>query len=454
MGEIIFLLKRIADVVQWVFSHLALLLWLLGVAWLIVGSYFLVGALDREFPVGVGPIIRSLDSAQPLTHILGAAILIAALFAILLPRRRALRLVWSLLHKKGYSTIQELGGNIVSEREVQRALHAFSADAVQIQIIAGDADFLNTEAGQVSEITALGPRCQILLSEQHAAAPAVLKTLSDRGVAIRIYPQDPALYNFQLRGRIKRSALGLGACLFDKDSSGYRVINLANTALVGLVAKQYDTWFSNGRNSLIRHVVFDLAGVAFDGNIVNFYAAISGALGLDLRATSSDYWLVDRGLNLGEYDIVQVLEQKTGRKLTSDEAQATREAWSSTWTLNSGMGELASQLQEAGLSVSLCSNCDRENADVYDIKGYFDPFGHVYLSCEIKQIKPEDGFFEKITTELRAEPWQVSIVDDARSVTEAARAQGFETVTMPRNIEAGDKVSFMRRHLERLCIKI
>jgi FMN phosphatase YigB (HAD superfamily) len=373
-----------------------------------------------------------------------------ALASTYLPRKHQFRLAWSIFREK--SSVWMLGGTLINEAEVQRKLREFSQDATEIQIIAGDADFLNAGLPQFDEVMALGSKCRVLLGDPHKVSNTSLKRLVDAGVDIRVHPRDPMLLNVNLRGRLKRSAAGMAACLFDKDSGGYQVINFSNETLVQLIVKEYDAWFSRGGNPLIRHVIFDAAGVAFDGDIADFYRRVQQETSLDVHAKAEDYSLVDRELNLGNCDIVDVLERRSGARIAGPDVQLIRELWSTTWRLNAGMALLAEEIGRHGLTVSICSNCDVQNSDVYEVKGYFDPFDRVFLSHEMQLLKPDEDYFRHMLDELEAEPWQVLFVDDARRATNVARKMGFKVLSMPRVIAPEEKAVLVKRHLHRINI--
>jgi putative hydrolase of the HAD superfamily len=251
---------------------------------------------------------------------------------------------------------------------------------------------------------------------------------------------------------LKRSATGAAACLFDKDANGYRVVNVSNETLVQLLVKEYDSWFGRGGNPLLRHVIFDAAGVAFDGDVADFYERVRESTGIDVHPRAQDYSLVDSDLNLGTCDIVEVVKRRNGAAVTDEQADCIRRAWSTTWTLNPNMAALAQRLRQIGLTVSICSNCDSENADVYEVNGYFDAFDRVFLSCEMQLLKPDKEFFEHMLSELGAKPWQILFIDDARRATDEARQLGFEVLSMPRIIAAEAKSVFVAEHLTRLRV--
>lgn len=268
MTGLLIFLRRSLDLVEWVLSHLAQALWALAVLWVVFACARLTEYSTRRFPTQIAPTVRFLTQAQPWTHVVGASILVLAVLAVYVPRRKTIALAWPLLRTGLPQPIETLTTHVIGEAEVQRELREFSKDALELRIIAEDSGFLEAGRPQHQEALRFGPNCKILLSSRHRVSDLALKTLTDRRVQIRVYASDAELLEVNLLGELKRSATGAAACLFDRASTGYRIINLSNETLVRLVMAEFDTWFERGRNALIRHVIFDLAGVAFDGNIL------------------------------------------------------------------------------------------------------------------------------------------------------------------------------------------
>lgn len=338
----------------------------------------------------------------------------------------------------------------LTEPEVQKRLRDFSQDATKIMLIAGDAQFLKKGDIQHEELKRRGEACEVLLAENHKVDHGSLRELIAAGVRIRRYRGGtPA----NLRGRLKQSDSGKSACLFDRDQGLFRVMTITNYVLVELVFAEYDRWFKHGRNAEVNHILLNVGGVVFDGDVRDFFERVETRLNVRVDAKWDDHTMVDPDLDLGLCDIVSVLRERASLKtLSQPEEDGIRRLWQETWMPNQAMLELATNLKSAGYTVSACSNCDRANADHYHTRGYFDVFDHVFLSCNMGCLKPSSDYFTHILNEMDARAPELLIIDDSDETVLDARALGMKAVLMPR-MASDDKVPWLKKQLTEHSIR-
>jgi putative hydrolase of the HAD superfamily len=443
--------KYVFDIIVLILRNLRVILLTIGVSWILYTSYKIVTyGISKYQPIA--NLVSILDANQFLVQILGPLFLIATCFSVYWSRRKYFHSAVRIL--RTYPQIDDVRAlpELISEREVQDRLISFSGDAASIRILAGGGDFLVTDTRQYNEIQERNGSCQMLISDGYDVPVDVLKLLIDNGLKARIYPADHDMIDMSLRGRLKQAAGGRSACVFDKQQIGYRVVELTNSTLVDMLFQKFDDWFTRGKNPLIKHVIFDLAGVFFDGDIENFYKTVSQVTNKSISPTSEDYLRVNEDLNLGKIDILGFVKQKLGVELSVDNALQITNAWSITWVINRKMDLLAQSLKQHGYTISVCSNCDKENADRYEVKNYFDVFDHLFLSCNMNLLKPTNEFFEHILQVLNAKPYECLFIDDHRKNIQAAKNLGFETILVTRAITPEERDEFIKRRLDNLAV--
>ena len=444
-------LKAVIEPVLWFIENFRLAFLGIGLVWFVYFVARLLAFGQANLTI-IDSSVKFLDQNQIIINIVGPVCILAVTSEFYWRKRKVINPALKMLASSS-KTEMEFGPEIVSEREVQDRLLVFSQDANSIKILAGDADFLNEHDRQHEEIKKRDGNCVILMSKNYRVPVVTLKGLVDSGLRARIYPDDFEFSDTGLRGRLKAAPTGRSACIFDKQRNGFKVIELDNSTLVEMLFNKFDEWYVRGRNPFIRHVVFDLAGVAFDGDIRDFYHSVGTLIQKPLQAASMDYLKVNDDLNLGKIDIAAFIAQKTNSDISDDKADSIRELWSQTWKPNLQMMKLAAQVKQSGYTVSICSNCDRENANHYDVSNYFDVFEHLFLSCDLQVLKPSNELFNRITAKLAAQPYECLFIDDHRDNTDAAAQQGFETLLIPRGVSSSQRDDYVKKHLDRLAIR-
>jgi HAD superfamily hydrolase (TIGR01509 family) len=453
-SDLILSLRKASDTVTWILKKFRIILAAAVLASGLVLCSDLVNSLKSQKGNLIGDVTQRLAQAPAaliaMVFLLGLTLLC---ISVILPDLRLWKLRWILIRHTPTDT-RGASQSFLDVSEVRRRLMEFSVDATELKIIAGGGSFLEADPTQMAEITKFGSKCRMLISPGEIGR-ATIEELLRAGVDLRIYsepggrPGKPG----QLRGRLKRNANGMSACLFDRVGQGFQVVDLSNELLVRLASDEFDRWHDEAIHPLIRHVVFDIAGVAFDGDINNFFTDVLRLLPSDSMTKASDYLNLDADLSLGKTDIVGVVEQRLRRSMTEDERHAVRGAWSNTWTLNAGTDQLIQSLRSSGYTVSFFSNCDRDNADVYQMKGYFDNVDEVFLSCQMGMVKPDQEFFDAMLTKLHAIPEECVVLDDARPNIEMAKKLGIHAIFVPRSaLSKGAQSKIMMKELTKLHV--
>lgn len=336
---------------------------------------------------------------------------------------------------------------LLTEEEVQGILASFSGDADDILLLGGDGSFLATQNPQVDVFRRSK---KILLNSRHKLQVERLKELHDNGTEIRLYSDTTIGHG--LRGAIKVADRGMAACLFDRKGQQFKHQEIDNRYLVSLIYEDFFSVFHKGKNALIKSVIFDLAGVMFDGDIVNFFKKVESITSINIANTSRHHLCVDERLNLGTTSIVGFIETKIGATLSPDQGAAIMREWNNTWTINEAMREIALGLKKNGYMVSLASNCDRENADVYELKNYLHIFDGLFFSYEMGELKPSRSFFDIMLNRLSLQSFECLFIDDHRSNIEVAKSLGFSCILVDRGIKPSDRAQHLIQQLSALSV--
>lgn len=330
-------------------------------------------------------------------------------------------------------------------KQIQDLLGTFAKDATKLYSYAGRANFLiqsnpNFDVDQFEIITSLGRNSKILVSEFNEA----FNSLLGHGVQIRLYPSDRIGDN--LRGNLKICQInGASACLFSKYISlnkiRYEYLEITNGEVVEILKNDFNTMFNTRKNPHIKNVIFDLAGVAFDGDIQTFYSKIKVIANKGIQNMAHNHGCIDEDLNLGKINICEYVSMKTNRKFNRIEKEEIINAWTSTWTLNPFIKQYIDELKELGYKVSIASNCDNENMNNYELKGWFNVFDQHFLSNKMGIIKPNVEFYNYIIQELNTSPDECLFIDDYKPNIDAAHKLGFRTVLIDRRNDPLKKIS-------------
>jgi len=373
-------------------------------------------------------------------------------------RKRALKKIKLIFSEYDENQFKEIhGSELLDETEIQKSLIDFSQDARELLIFAGDGDFLFTGNGKPSEqfieIKRFGVKCKILLNKQHLIEPSLLMELHNAGVQIKIYPQSKQ--NYGLRGRIKITDTGNSAKLFTKEEDNYLSQEIKNNYVLEMLKNEYNDIFKSGRNPFIKYIIFDLAGVFFDGDFETFLRNINSTYDLQLENINLNYLCVDEKLNLknSKYTIIDYIQSNTIKPLTKEEKRHIKDLWNSTWFPNQHMQNLANTLKTNEYVVAISSNCDEDNGEKYLQRNYFNGFER-FLSYELNILKPNEKYFEYILDHFRCEPYQCLLLDDHEKNIEKAKQMGFNTIKIARNPNGEERARTIWKELANLSIQL
>lgn len=216
----------------------------------------------------------------------------------------------------------------------------FLSDAKQVWIFAGDLDFLKESNDQLLLIKKLGKNCKILCekvdnTEKEIEIVEIYKMLEDAKIQIRSYPTEIKEKISNFRGQIRINSDSTLEHLFmkqEKEFKKYFPIDIENQFVTELIKDEFERNFEKGENPLIKHIIFDLGGVYFDGDFLkDFLDVINKKLKIRINYQRRFKLLLDEDLNLGNITIVQWVQKNIKRELTEEENQFITKIWRGVW---------------------------------------------------------------------------------------------------------------------------
>lgn len=352
------------------------------------------------------------------------------------------------INKKSIKELNYLNSiKSLDEKKIQTILNNFSKDAVHLYSFSGTANFLNRnhrsfDEDQFKRIKKLGYNCKILVSKYSP----YLDELCQDNVQIRLYPPNDTGSIF--RGNIKNNQK---ACIFNKclinNDINYNYIEIDNTDVANVFINHFYSMFKTQKKNSIKHIIFDLAGVVFDGDIELFFKAVSDITEHTVKNQATYHGCVNTDLNLGKIDICGFLKEAFAIELDEEQKIKVIEAWNSTWTLNPYMKQYIEELKQLGYQISIASNCDDENTNKYELNGWLNIFDYKFLSNIIKKVKPNPEFYMEIISVLKCHPSECLFIDDYKPNLDAAQKQNFKTLFITRTYDPLKKISTIREHI-------
>lgn len=396
------------------------------------------------------PFTNFLTQLGWFTHLIGVFSGVLLLLSVYIPNKEIIKYLASVVKNRKTFDPEYIHENLFSEQQTQKHLMEFSKDANEVFLLAGSADFLNNNPEQIEEIKTYRSRCKLLLKPNYGIATEILKELISSDVQVRAYPDKTPL----LRGRLKTTSSGKAALLFDKKGQLFHLLKIKNTTLLDILFNRFEDWFTRGRNPLIRHIIFDLGNMFLEGDFHSFLKNVETITGEKFNLKSDNYLCASEELNLGKINIIEYVETNVRYSLDENESRQIRKLWNNTWIMNDELNKLAWELNEKGYIISLFSNCDEENGDVYELKNYLDVFDYRFFSFDMKLLKPEEAFFYKMLERLEAKPYECIVIDDHKSNIDVAHSLGFHAIHVSRAIESQNKAEFITKQLKKLQIRM
>lgn len=329
--------------------------------------------------------------------------------------------------------------NSYSKKDIQNEYSQFLDDAKSVFIFGGKLSFLNQSNDQFEKIKHLGSKCKIIcedITNNSNENKDRYNELINNNVQIRSYSEEVTNNIKNFRGQIKINGNGVMESLFvskdidSKQREVFKKINMPNQYLNQMLCHNFNNIFDEGKNPIIGCIVFDLGGVYFDGDFnEDFLNLVNKRLSQNINSERDQKLLLNKRLNLGEIDIVEYIQMKIKRNLSKDEKRFVYEQWKKVWVPNENMVSLVKQLKNNGYKVSVISNLDKQNGDMYRDRGDFDIFDNeLFLSYECGLVKPQKSFFMKICDTFNIKPYEVLIIDDHETNINTAKELGMNTI--------------------------
>nr|WP_250814285.1 HAD-IA family hydrolase [Neorhizobium tomejilense] len=409
----------------------------------LVYLFTLIGISIQQTPLASFYIklIALINENAWWAHLLGSGSVLATVLILYVNGRKYIRGLLLLIARPSLGD-PEANGHIYSEKDMAQRFIQFSEDAHLLYILAGDGDYLRSGNPQFEQVLRLGSKCKLLINDQHRLEVDDIKALLRAQVKVRVYEESE---NRVLRGRIKRNASQSSICAYDKTNDRYRLVETSNSVITESLLAKFEEWFDNGKNPLIRYILFDLGNVYLRGDFRTFLDRVKEKFNVDVNLKSSDYLCASEDLNLGKITIVEYIEALVGRALPKKAASEFRELWSTNWGLDQAMKDLASALANDGYVLCVASNCDEGNANIYELKNYLDRFDHNFFSCRIKSVKPNKPFFDHILETLKADPTECILIDDRLENIQAGRDLGMDVIHVPGSVEESRRPEFIKQ---------
>lgn len=180
----------------------------------------------------------------------------------------------------------------------------------------------------------------------------------------------------------------------------------------------------------LKVVVFDLGGVLLPFDRERRVAAIAGRYGVAPEAVRALESRLAGPLDLGEADerhLVRGLSELAGEPVETEQAL---DLWLRVFEApNLELWELAGRLRRR-LRVAGFSDNPRFVRRVLADEDLLDP---LFLSCELKAVKPSPESFQAVQAGLGVEPGEILFVDDGEANIAAAERAGWDGVRFTSN---------------------
>lgn len=97
--------------------------------------------------------------------------------------------------------------------------------------------------------------------------------------------------------------------------------------------------------------------------------------------------------------------------------------------LHDGMITIVESLKQRGFTVGLATNQEmRRAAYLRTEMGFEALFHHLFISCEIRAMKPQDDYFFAVTNTLGIAPGEILFIDDQIHFVSAAQRCGWQAI--------------------------
>ncbi len=360
----------------------------------------------------------------------------------------------------------------LKKKDVCKEFNQFSKDATALIVIGKDLDFLldsNCEE-QYKKIKALKGECTILcqelikptnfkldnrdeVSEKYCRLVKLYNDLLELKVDIKCFPSklDEKYENLKkMLGQIKETSNSTEIKIVTKEKKNFKNIDFQYRPIENILKNLIKEVHSIAKNPIIKCIAVDIAGVAFNGKLDDFYKRLSDEMKINVSNVAEERVNLNEELSLGKIDITKVIERKAGIKLTNLEKTKIIDIWKTIWTPNKEIFEILKELGNNGYEIIFMSNLDSINANHYKINYFIEiPKCQLFFSCEEGVCKPDAESFKKFEAKYSFLPSQILLIDDQNDVITGAtkatwKTLKFDVTTM--------KVEELRKKLENLSL--
>lgn len=360
----------------------------------------------------------------------------------------------------------------LKKKDVCKEFNQFSKDATTLIIIGKDLDFLLDPncTEQYEKIKALNSGCTILCQElikplnfklenkddvslKYCKLVQLYNDLLELKVDIKCFPTklDEKYKSLKkILGQIKDTATSTEIKIVTKEKKNFKNINIQYRPIENILKNVIKEVHSKAKNPIIKCIVVDVAGVAFDGKLDDFYERLSNEMKINIPPFAEDKTNLNVDLSLGKIDINEVVEQRAKIKLKNTQKNKIIEIWKTIWTPNNEIFEILKELSNNGYEIIFMSNLDSLNANHYKIR-YFPniPNYRLFLSCEEGVCKPDPESFNKFEKKFSFLPSQILLIDDQNKVINGAEEAKWKTLRFDITTMKADD---LREKLENLSL--
>lgn len=179
--------------------------------------------------------------------------------------------------------------------------------------------------------------------------------------------------------------------------------------------------------------MFDMGGVVARHNDKEMEKEILSYLGVrdkdcfsQCDKTLSHYVDLMSSLTISEEQFWNIFQQKTGISVTLMHGESL---WGKFFhpTIDEKVVSIINELKQNDMRVVLASNTEPPHKEYHERMGHYKVFDHVYTSCDLGVVKPEQEFFRKILKQENVQAEETFFVDDMIENCRAASKLGIKT---------------------------
>ena len=174
--------------------------------------------------------------------------------------------------------------------------------------------------------------------------------------------------------------------------------------------------------------IFDADGVVI--HPLGFAQALIDRYGIQRETTRPFFQGAFQACLTGEADLKTTLEPFVTEWHWPQGVDDLIEFWMKEDNLpNHEVLSVVDQLRAGGHVCCLASNQEKTRARyISEVMGFGSRFDHLFFSCDLKVLKPQQAYYQSIQSTLKVEPGEIIFFDDSESHIEAAQKAGWNAV--------------------------